>query len=402
MNGALPRVAVLVPFWEFWESSARGDLRAAMREIGPEVSRALDGLSLVADEVLFSLEEAPAVARRLRANAPEVVLVTQVMAVPPARTMAVLDELADLPVVVWAMNRESSAGGSFDHSDITTEGATVGTSQLANLLVRARRHFALEVGRLSDPPTQRAVLESVRTAATARRLATAKVARIGSPPPGYDCVTCDAAELEAALGVSIVDIEPAELALAFRDAEPEAIDVVRREALDLFRLADTLDPADDGLDRSFRFAAALRTLDERHQVSAGAINCHLPELRYSPDIGITPCFGLGSETTRGVPWACAGDILTVVAMLTTKLLGGAALYHELERIDYDRDELVVANSGEHDLAWERDPDSPCYDTTGGSRTTPCVASARASRQPPVRPRSSRSRLTPASRADFDT
>src|SRR5262249_44798565 len=40
-----------------------------------------------------------------------------------------------------------------------------------------------------------------------------------------------------------------------------------------------------------------------------------------------------------------------VAMLTLKLLGGAAQYHELESLDYDTGELVVASSGEHDLAF---------------------------------------------------
>ncbi len=38
-------------------------------------------------------------------------------------------------------------------------------------------------------------------------------------------------------------------------------------------------------------------------------------------------------------------------MLTTKRLGGAAVYHEIEAIDYATDEVVIANSGEHDLAW---------------------------------------------------
>jgi hypothetical protein len=32
-------------------------------------------------------------------------------------------------------------------------------------------------------------------------------------------------------------------------------------------------------------------------------------------------------------------------------LGGAAVYHEIEAIDYATGEVVIANSGEHDLAW---------------------------------------------------
>ena len=52
-----------------------------------------------------------------------------------------------------------------------------------------------------------------------------------------------------------------------------------------------------------------------------------------------------------MPWACAGDVVTAVAMLTLKLLGAAAQYHELESLDYETGEFVVASSGEHDLAF---------------------------------------------------
>src|SRR5205814_5525037 len=107
----------------------------------------------------------------------------------------------------------------------------------------------------------------------------------------------------------------------------------------------------DGLERSLRAACALEQLVERHRLDAGAINCHVPEIRFGEEVGIAPCFALGRQTSRGVPWACAGDVVTAVAMLTLKLLGGAAQYHELEALDYETGELVVASSGEHDLAF---------------------------------------------------
>jgi L-fucose isomerase-like protein len=104
------------------------------------------------------------------------------------------------------------------------------------------------------------------------------------------------------------------------------------------------------LERSVRFAAALEALDDELGVDAGAMNCHVPQLRFAPDEpGITPCFALGRETTRGIPWSCAGDVITAVALLSVKLLGGAALYHEIETLDTLTDEALLANSGEHDL-----------------------------------------------------
>src|SRR5262249_30215221 len=104
-----------------------------------------------------------------------------------------------------------------------------------------------------------------------------------------------------------------------------------------------------GLERSLRAACALEELVARHRLDAAAMNCHVTEIRFGEEIGIAPCFGLGRLTSGGVPWSCTGDVLTAVALLTAKLLGGGAQSHELEALDAETGELVVASSGEHDL-----------------------------------------------------
>ena len=114
----------------------------------------------------------------------------------------------------------------------------------------------------------------------------------------------------------------------------------------------------DSLARSLRFAAALEALGADLRLDGGAMNCHVPQIRFADEPGITPCYALGRETTRGVPWTCAGDVVTAVAMLTAKWLGAAALYHELESIDYETGELAIANTGEHDLGWAAAKDRP--------------------------------------------
>ena len=379
-----PRVGVLVPFWEFWEQSARGDLRARLRATADAAGAVLPDVDVVAAELLLAAEDAPRIAERLRAASPDVLLVLQVMAVPPGRTARVLDALADLPLVVWGLHLERAAGDDYDHSDIATEGATVGTSQLVSMLVRGERPLALVVGQLNDPSTVARVGRAVRAAWAARRIATGRLARVGSEPPGYDCVVCDPATLTSATGLQVVDIQPAELARRYAKTGEDAIDRMWLEADEAFELAGGLSPADEGLRRSLRFAAALEEFDNAYEIDAGAINCHIPELRFSPEVGIAPCFALGRETTRGVPWACAGDMLTAVALLTTKLLGAAALYHELETIDYDTDEIVIANTGEHDLAWGGSETRPQLRANGWFASDP-VCGACACFSPPAGP-----------------
>ena len=163
---------------------------------------------------------------------------------------------------------------------------------------------------------------------------------------GYACVDTDDALLRAATGIELVPIAPAELRELYA-----AVTAPRVAALEAETRADyDVEIEGDELERSLRAACAIDDLVERHGLDAGAMNCHVPEIRFGEEIGITPCLGLGRSTTRGVPWTCVGDVLTAVAMLAGKLLGGAAQYHELEAVDYETGELVIASSGEFDLA----------------------------------------------------
>ena len=314
---------MLEPYWDFWEASVPFDLRADRAALGAAVRGAVD--------VEWSaLEDA------------EAVLVLQTMATPPAGT---LELLGDLPVVLWAAHRPGGFDAGFDHGAITAEGATVGAPMLTSVLVREGRPFELVVGRIDEPAVLAEVELALSVAVAAGRLRRARIGRIGRPLDGYACVDTDDALLRAATGIELVPIDPAELRELYAEVTAPRAAALEREV----RADYDVEIEGDELDRSLRAACALDDLIDRHRLDAGAMNCHVPEIRFGDEIGITPCLGLGRSTTRGVPWTCVGDVLTAVAMLAGKLLGGAAQYHELEAIDYETGELVIASSGEFDL-----------------------------------------------------
>jgi L-arabinose isomerase len=184
----------------------------------------------------------------------------------------------------------------------------------------------------------------------ARRLRAARIGLVGAPQDGYECVECDPADLAAATGMTIVPIRPA----AFREAYLMASPARAASAEAELRSAFEIDPAterDECLSRSVRCAVALEEIARRERLDAGAMNCHVPEIRLGPEPGIAPCLALGRETSSGRPWTCTGDVPTAVAMLAAKLLGAPTLYHELESIDYATGEIAIANTGEHDFGW---------------------------------------------------
>jgi L-arabinose isomerase len=191
------------------------------------------------------------------------------------------------------------------------------------------------------------VAAAARGAAAATRLRGASIARVGSPQDGYACVDTPSELLTEKLGVEIVQLAAGEVTAAFDSVTDARVRSLLDETRRLFDVQ--VDGADEGLIRSLRAAAAVEDLVATHDLDAGAMNCHVPEIRFG-GVGVTPCFGLGRSASRGVPWSCTGDILTAVALFISKALGGAAQYHELETYDYATDEFVLASSGEHDLA----------------------------------------------------
>ena len=302
---------------------------------------------MVCTGLLDSPETAGALADGVEGDL-DVIVVVICMAAPPTHGLGFLDRFGDVPVVVWSVQRSRNIRAGFDASDITSAGTAVGTPQLTNMLARSGRPHEIVVGALDDAACHSRLGRAVHLAATASALRRARIARVGQPPPGYDCVDTDPATLRRATGITFVDVEPAELRRRWCNVDGAAVGRMRAEAEAAAEVAVSWDAAGQ---RSLAGAAALEALDDELGVAAGAMNCHVPELRFGAEVGVTPCYGLGRETSRGIPWACAGDVLTAIAMLVGKRLGGATLYHEVEVIDFDTDEVAIANSGEHDLAW---------------------------------------------------
>jgi L-arabinose isomerase len=343
-----PRVALVLPYNSFWEASVPYDLRADREALADRAQAGLHGRAdVVARGTVASIEDGEALARQIAAAGAEAILVLQTLAVMPSHALAALDRLPGVPVVVWTAHRQRRIPPEFDHASITSEGATVGTPMLTNMLVRSGRPFELIVGGLDDTEVLDNVARLLLQAAAATRLRRSRVGRVGPVFQGYGCVDADDDRLRSTIGIEPVRVEAAELRDLYLDVTPARVSDLERET----RATYDVHPSAEGdvIARSLRAALALDDLVERHRLDAGAINCHVPELRFGRELGIAPCFALGRQTSAGTPWACAGDVVTAVAMLVLKRLGGAAQYHELESLDYDTGELVVASSGEFDL-----------------------------------------------------
>lgn len=335
-------VALVHPYWDFWATSVPGDFRADRRELLARAAVAL-GPGLEISVQALAGDEAEAVALVDACRTADVIVIVSTMAVPPATSMALLSRLPTVPVVVWALHADASLPAGFSHSDITTRGATVGAPMVVSALARAGRRYDVVMSDLSDPGPARVAVDA---AAAAGVLRGATMLRVGTAMPGYTSVLATDEELSA-LGIRSVAVSPAELAERVADVTASEVASVRAAIEEEFAIDDDVDR--DAVDRVARVEVALTALVRDTGARAGTLNCHVPELRFNPAVGVCPCLALGRLTSRGIPWTCSGDVVTSVAMLTVQALGLPTLYHEVEAVDYVTDEVVLANTGEHDL-----------------------------------------------------
>lgn len=348
ISEAQKRVAVFLPYWTFWESTAGGAaLRSNRLEVLAQVEGVLDEAGfVVAHLALIDSPESGLAARSLTVEQPvEAVLVLQTMAVPPSHFLGVIEDDERTPLLIWALQAGASLSASFDQSDVTDLGATVGTPMLTSCLHRMGRPHNVVFGPM-DPEVTGEVLGELELAVVAGALQKARLGRVGDAIPGYRCVELGSDDLESALGVQSVHIDPAEVMSAYAEVDDTRVALVEDELANY-----EVDAALTAFDETVRMAAALQMLDEEQGLQMGAMNCHVDAIRFSDSPGITPCFALGRETGRGIPWTCAGDVVTAIAMFVARRLGGAALYHEIEALDFNSGEFAIANSGEHDPAW---------------------------------------------------
>lgn len=350
-SGWRPRVGLVTVRFTLFDAQMGPDFPARMRAHAARSAEVLERFAdIVAAPLIESDADADAARAILAAERLDAIVFAPAMAAPPSFADRALAGIP-APLVIWNAPSIERLPDDLHQDEATVHSTSVGGVMYGNVLVRRGRPFQVVTAGHDDPAGLERLERTVRAVAVAGSVRGATFLRVGDPIPGYLDVEADAAALEQ-LGVREAALEVADW-----ESRVGAIPSARCEDL----VADVRgrwagDPGHRAVE-SAAIALALRDALDEHGAVGGTVNCHGPWLRRSSKVGLTACLAVATETERGRPLSCTGDLPTAIALVLARRLAGAALYCECYAPERSTGLVLVAAGGEGDPAWAEPPDA---------------------------------------------
>lgn len=345
-----PRIAVIAGYMPFFDEIMPPDYARDRLEFGRIVA---DALAPVGDVHYLGLVRDHATGRQAGATLAQcdadAVLLVPTMATPAGYFRAALENNPTVPVVIFAAHEDTEIKPDFDMPTLCRNSGNVGALMIGNILSRQGRPFRAVVGARDCPSIHAELRAALVVAALAGRIRKGRLGIFGRPLDGYDNVSVDSGALQAAIGLQCIDVDLSEWENACNSVTQPAIVSAFGTLAQQYSIDDR--GRIDDVYAAIRMSVALQAMIEKHDLTAGAINCRGIFGVHNPAVASLGCLAVTQATTKGVPFTCTADGITAIAMLVGKTLGGAALYCELDAIDEARDAFLCANTGEGDFAW---------------------------------------------------
>ncbi|MGB6116609.1 MAG: hypothetical protein WBF87_00175 [Mesorhizobium sp.] len=300
-------------------------------------------------ELLFDAAATRSAISELQAARPGQILVLQVT-FTDAAMVAEVSRAFDQPLSIWAIP-EPRTGGRLRLNSFC------GLNLAGHALGLAGREFGWLYASPDAPGTGTALgqllggkrvtrpvgLEAAQPASGRRSIISgARLARIGSPPDGFDTCRHDPAQLAALAGVEVDTIELPHLFASAGHVDDDRAASLRVEAS---QIAGDLGMVDQPqLDRSLRLKAALDAIKAQRGYDALAIRCW-PET--FTEYGGAVCGPVSMMGEARTPCACEADVHGALSSLLLQRVADAPVFlTDLVDVDVADDSAVVWHCGQ--------------------------------------------------------
>ncbi len=271
-----------------------------------------------------------------------------------------LAQAIDAPLLLWALP-EDQAGGRLRINSFCG----------INLAGHGLRRAGIGYDYIYAAPDDPAARETLRNFATAarvkRRLAGARIGRLGEHPAGFDTCRVNQAALRSQLGVEVAQFELDVLFAHARQADAEKVLTVSADLRERLTGFDEMEP--EATRGTLSAYVALAELAGEENLSGLAVRCW-PE--FFTDLGCSACGAMSLLSDAMTPCSCEADVNgTITQLILGWISGEPAFGSDIVAFNADADEATLWHCGLAPLSM-CDPDVPPAATIHSNREKPLL------------------------------
>jgi L-arabinose isomerase len=268
-------------------------------------------------------------------------IVTLHLAYSPSLEAADALAATALPIVVMDTTPDFRFGPDQDPEALLRNHGIHGVQDLCSLLLRRGKIFQIEAGHWERSDILERVADRVRAARLAGGMRKACVGRIGRSFAGMGDFAVPTADLEATIGVQVIEAERQELESILQGIGDEAVASEMRSDRERFKL-DTLEPE---VHRCSNLAGlAVRHWCEERGITSLTVNfMDIDEQQLLPTV---PFLEASKAMARGLGYAGEGDALTAAFVGALMAVHPETTFTEMFCPDWEKDRIFLSHMGE--------------------------------------------------------
>ena len=341
MDAKRPKIGLLTLFFDLYLES--GDALLTSRQaFATRLVEALGHLAEVVNPgICVDRAHVAAAVRAFEAADVDLIVVVHLTYAPSQHAAPDLTRTR-IPLVLWSTQQLSAVTPAITNWDLEENHGVHGTQDLANVLRRVGRRFAVLAGHWQDPVTLQQLSEWFAAARVHHALLGARVGLIGHPMEHMGDFGLDETAFETQLGVHVQHLPQRALAMAAREAPADAVNNLLRANRDRFRAHESLTEAQH--EAAVRLEWAIRQTLERDGLIGFA--SHFLAIAQEGLFDTLPFLAASNLLAAGYGYGGEGDVTSAVAVWILQQLVGAGTFTEMFTMDFAGDSLLMSHMGE--------------------------------------------------------
>lgn len=238
----------------------------------------------------------------------------------------ILNETVRRPLLLWGFDELPYDGGKIRLNAVC--GVNLNAS---NLFKSGLDNYIVHVGNSIDEDWVKAIKMMVA-------IHEAKVGLVGYHADGFFNVGVEPLHLYKELGVLVKHYELNDLFGG--EADPKEVEEEKKNVVNLFNVSKL---TDEQVTAVARLVVLAKHFEEREQMDVIAIRCW-PE--FAKSYGVSPCAMMSILQSRGILFACEGDVEAAISMIAVRAAGDPTPFMaDLSQVNYQENYALLWHDG---------------------------------------------------------